>query len=153
MAKMAKQRVLILCTGNSARSQLAEGWLRTLGGERFAVFSAGTAPKPAVHPLALQVMSEAGIDLTAHRPKDVRRFLGQSFDCIITVCDNARDTCPTFPGHSGNCTGPCRTRPPLRSRSGQRPSGRPVPRFAGASGASSPTKPQPSRWSVESALH
>ena len=98
MAKMAKQRVLILCTGNSARSQLAEGWLRTLGGERFAVYSAGTAPKPAVHPLAVQVMREAGIDLTGHRPKDVRRFLGQSFDCIITVCDNARDTCPTFPG-------------------------------------------------------
>lgn len=98
MAKMAKQRVLILCTGNSARSQLAEGWLRTLGGERFAVFSAGTAPKPAVHPLAVQVMSEAGIDLTAHRPKDVHRYLDQSFDCIITVCDNARDTCPTFPG-------------------------------------------------------
>ena len=98
MTTVKKRRVLILCTGNSARSQLAEGWLRTLGDERFAVFSAGTAPKPAVHPLAVQVMSEAGIDLTAHRPKDVRRFLGQSFDCIITVCDNARDTCPTFPG-------------------------------------------------------
>ena len=98
MAKVTKQRVLILCTGNSARSQLAEGWLRALGGERFAVFSAGTDPKPAVHPLAIQVMSDAGIDLTVHRPKDVRRFLDQSFDCIITVCDNARDTCPTFPG-------------------------------------------------------
>ena len=98
MARVTKRRVLILCTGNSARSQLAEAWLRTLGGERFAVYSAGTAPKPAVHPLAVQVMREAGIDLTGHRPKDVRRFLGQSFDCIITVCDNARDTCPTFPG-------------------------------------------------------
>ena len=65
MAKVTKQRVLILCTGNSARSQLAEGWLRALGGERFAVFSAGTDPKPAVHPLAIQVMSDAGIDLTA----------------------------------------------------------------------------------------
>lgn len=98
MTTVRKRRVLILCTGNSARSQLAEGWLRTLGGERFAAFSAGTDPKPAVHPLAIQVMSEAGIDLTGHRSKDVRRFLGQSFDCIITVCDNARDTCPTFPG-------------------------------------------------------
>lgn len=98
MANAAKRCVLILCTGNSARSQLAEGWLRTLGGERFAALSAGTAPKQAVHPLALQVMREAGVDLAGHRPKDVRRFLGQSFDCIITVCDNARDTCPTFPG-------------------------------------------------------
>lgn len=98
MTTVKKRRVLILCTGNSARSQLAEGWLRALGGERFAASSAGTAPKPAVHPLAVQVMREAGIDLTGHWPKDVRRFLGQSFDCIITVCDNARDTCPTFPG-------------------------------------------------------
>ena len=98
MARVTKRRVLILCTGNSARSQLAEGWLRALGGERFVVFSAGTDPKPAVHPLALQVMREAGVDLIGHRPKDVHRFLGQSFDCIITVCDNARDTCPTFHG-------------------------------------------------------
>ena len=98
MTTVKKRRVLILCTGNSARSQLAEGWLRTLGSERFAAFSAGTDPKPVVHPLAVRVMSEAGIDLTGHRPKDVHRFLGQSFDCIITVCDNARYTCPTFPG-------------------------------------------------------
>ncbi len=98
MAKPTKRRVLFLCTGNAARSQLAEGWLQTLGGERFAVFSAGTNPKPAVHPLAIQVLRAAGIDLTAGRPKDVREFLGQPFDYIITVCDNARATCPTFPG-------------------------------------------------------
>ena len=98
MASPTKQRVLFLCTGNSARSQMAEGWLRALAGERFEVFSAGTNPRPRVHPLAIQVMRDAGVDLTAHRPKDVSQFFGRRFDWIITVCDNARDNCPSFAG-------------------------------------------------------
>ncbi|MEO1765786.1 arsenate reductase ArsC [Thiobacter aerophilum] len=90
-------RVLFLCTGNSARSQMAEAFLRTMGKEHFAVFSAGTEPK-ALHPLAVQVMREAGIDISGQRSKDLTEFLNQEFDYIITVCDRARDNCPTFPG-------------------------------------------------------
>ena len=90
--------MLFLCTGNSARSQMAEGWLRHLAGAHCEVFSAGTDPKPAVHPLAVRVMARAGVDIAAQRPKDLRGFLGQRFDFIITVCDRARDACPTFPG-------------------------------------------------------
>lgn len=90
-------RVLFLCTGNSARSQMAEAFLRAIGKEHFAVFSAGTEPK-ALHPLAVRVMQEAGIDISAQRSKDLSAFMGQEFDYIITVCDRARDNCPTFPG-------------------------------------------------------
>jgi arsenate reductase len=90
-------RVLILCTGNSVRSQMAEGWLRHLAGERFEVFSAGTAPS-VVNPLAIQVMAEVGIDISRHRSKSVAEFLGQPFDFVITVCDQAAETCPIFPG-------------------------------------------------------
>jgi arsenate reductase len=89
--------VLFLCTGNSARSQMAEGLLRSLGGADFEVFSAGTDPK-GLNPLAVEVMRETGIDIAAHQSKALDRFLGQSFDYIITVCDRARDNCPTFPG-------------------------------------------------------
>ncbi len=92
-----KQRVLILCTGNSARSQMAEGWLRYLAGERFDVFSAGTRPS-AVNPLAIQVMREVGIDIGGHRSKSVAEFLDQPFDSVITVCDQAAEACPIFPG-------------------------------------------------------
>ena len=91
-----KQRVLILCTGNSARSQMAEGLLRHDAGDRFEVHSAGTKPSH-VRPEAIAVMAELGIDLTAHRAKHVDEFAGQQFDYVLTVCDNAREICPVFP--------------------------------------------------------
>ena len=94
----AKRRVLFLCTGNSARSQMAEALLRALDGQWFEAHSAGTDPRPAIHPMALQALREIGIDGAGQRPKDVRSLLGQRFDYVITVCDRARDTCPTFPG-------------------------------------------------------
>ena len=90
-------RVLFLCTGNSARSQMAEGLLRSLGGADFEVFSAGTDPK-GLNPLAVEVMRETGIDISRHESKSLDRFRDQSFDYVITVCDRARDNCPTFPG-------------------------------------------------------
>jgi arsenate reductase (thioredoxin) len=92
-----KKRVLILCTGNSCRSQMAEGWIRHDLGDRVEAFSAGTHPC-FVHPLAIRVMAEAGVDLSHHRSKSVSEFLGQPFDLVITVCDSARDACPRFPG-------------------------------------------------------
>jgi len=92
-----KKRVLILCTGNSARSQMAEGLLRHDSGERFEVASAGTKAS-FVRPEAIAVMREAGIDITGHRSKHVDEFAGQQFDYVITVCDNARETCPVFFG-------------------------------------------------------
>ena len=92
-----KKRVLILCTGNSARSQMAEGLLRHDGEDRFAVESAGVKPSQ-LRPEAIQVMQEIGIDLSAHYSKSVEQFVGQAFDSIITVCDHANETCPTFPG-------------------------------------------------------
>src|SRR5580765_4663343 len=90
------KRVLILCTGNSARSQMAEGLLRSFGGDRFEVLSAGTKPS-AVRPEAIAVMSELGIDISSQRSKHVREFDGQHFDYVITVCDNANESCPIFP--------------------------------------------------------
>jgi len=92
-----KQRVLILCTGNSARSQMAEGLLRALAGEQFDVFSAGTRPS-SVNPLAVAAMDERGIDIRSHRSKHLSEFLSQPFDYVITVCDNAAEACPLFPG-------------------------------------------------------
>ncbi len=92
-----KKRVLVLCTGNSCRSQMAEGWLRRDLGDSVEVFSAGTRPC-FVHPLATRVMAEAGVDLSGHRSKSVREFEGQAFDLVLTVCDFARDACPAFPG-------------------------------------------------------
>jgi arsenate reductase (thioredoxin) len=94
---VAKRRVLFLCTGNSARSQMAEGWLRELAPEDFAVFSAGTEPKEVIHPLAVKVMADVGIDISQQRPKHLQPFVGQSWDFIITVCDRARESCPVFP--------------------------------------------------------
>ena len=94
---MSKKRVLILCTGNSARSQMAEGLLRHDGGDGFEVFSAGTRPGK-VRFEAIEAMSEIGIDLSAHRSKHVDEFAGQTFDYVLTVCDNARELCPIFPG-------------------------------------------------------
>lgn len=92
-----KKRVLILCTGNSARSQMAEGLLRAMAGERFDVESAGVAPS-AVRPEAIEALGEIGIDISGHRSKSVEEFSGQQFDYIITVCDNAKESCPVFPG-------------------------------------------------------
>jgi arsenate reductase len=92
-----KKRILILCTGNSARSQMAEGLLRHDAGDRFEVFSAGTQPSQ-VRPEAIAVMRELGIDLTGHRSKHVDEFAGQPFDYVLTVCDNARESCPIFHG-------------------------------------------------------
>lgn len=93
-----KQRVLILCTGNSARSQMAEGLLRHLAGDRFEVFSAGTRPV-GLNPNAVKVMAELDIDISRHRSKSVDEFSGRSFDYVITVCDRARESCPIFPGN------------------------------------------------------
>lgn len=93
---MSKPRVLILCTGNSARSQMAEGLLRRDAGDRFEVFSAGTKPTQ-VRPEAIAVMQELGIDISNHRSKSVDEFAGHGFDYVITVCDNAKATCPVFP--------------------------------------------------------
>jgi arsenate reductase (thioredoxin) len=92
-------RVLILCTANSARSQMAEGLLRHEAGPSCEVFSAGTTPTQ-VRPEAIAVMREAGIDLSGHHSKSVEEFLGQEFDYVITVCDNARETCPVFPART-----------------------------------------------------
>ena len=92
-----KKRVLILCTGNSARSQMAEGLLRHDAGEAFDVESAGTKPG-IVRSEAIAVMRELGIDISGHRSKHVDEFDGQRFDYVITVCDNAKESCPVFPG-------------------------------------------------------
>jgi arsenate reductase len=92
-----KARVLIICTGNSCRSQMAEGWVRHDLGERVEVFSAGTHPW-IVHPTAREVMQEAGVDLSEHFSKSVRQFDDEAFDLVITVCDAAREACPVFTG-------------------------------------------------------
>ena len=89
-------RVLILCTGNSARSQMAEGLLRHDAANAYEVFSAGTKPTQ-VRPEAIAVMREVGIDISGHRSKSVDEFAGQNFDYVITVCDNAKESCPVFP--------------------------------------------------------
>src|SRR5688572_26708003 len=96
---MNKRRVLILCTGNSARSQMAEGLLRHLAGDQFEVFSAGVAPT-RVRPEAIEVLAEIGIDISHQQSKSVDEFLGQEFDYVITVCDNANEQCPVFPGRT-----------------------------------------------------
>lgn len=94
---MDKKRVLFLCTGNSARSQMAEGFLRHMAGDKFEVFSAGVKPTQ-VNPLAIKVMVEVGVDISKRRSKSAMEFIGEKFDYVITVCDNARQTCPVFPG-------------------------------------------------------
>jgi len=91
--------VLFLCTGNSARSQMAEGLLRDLAREQFEVFSAGSKPS-VVNPLAVRAMEERGIDIRPHRSKHLQEYLGQPFDYVITVCDNAAEHCPVFPGRA-----------------------------------------------------
>jgi arsenate reductase (thioredoxin) len=96
---MMKKRVLILCTGNSARSQMAEGLLRDMSGDKFEVSSGGVEPTH-VRSEAVDVMQEVGIDISAHRSKSADEFLHKAFDYIITVCDNARDKCPFFTGNA-----------------------------------------------------
>jgi arsenate reductase len=100
MTAMSKPNILVLCTGNSCRSQMAEGWLRHLAGDRFEVHSAGTKPAQRVHPLAVQVMGEAGIDIGGQTPKDVKQFLGRlPVRHLIIVCASADQECPRiFPG-------------------------------------------------------
>lgn len=92
--------ILVLCTGNSCRSQIAEGYLRHYAGERFNVFSAGSDPALTVHPLAVEVMAEDGIDISAGRPRHLREFLGKSrVHFLIIVCDGANESCPRiWPG-------------------------------------------------------
>jgi arsenate reductase len=90
--------VLILCTGNSCRSHLAEGILRRAAGDLFEVKSAGSNPAGYVHPRAIEVMKEIGIDISGHTSKHLNEFLGQKIDTVITVCGNADRACPTFPG-------------------------------------------------------
>jgi arsenate reductase len=92
-----RKRILFLCTGNSARSQMAEGLLRHEAGDRFEVFSAGTYPS-LVRPEAIAVMNEIGIDISRQRSKSVDEFTSQKLDTVITVCDNAKESCPVFPG-------------------------------------------------------
>lgn len=94
-------RILILCTGNSCRSQMAEGFLKSFD-KRLEVFSAGTNPSNQVHKKAVLVMGELGINITENYPKNVDRFVSESFDYVITVCDNAKETCPVFLGKVKN---------------------------------------------------
>jgi arsenate reductase (thioredoxin) len=93
---MPKQKVLFLCTGNSARSQMAEGYLRHVARERFEALSAGIEPK-GLNPLAVEAMSEIGIDISQQTSKDLRDFAGEAIPFVVTVCDNARQRCPIFP--------------------------------------------------------
>ena len=93
-----KPTVLILCTGNSCRSHMAEGFLRAAVGELVNVQSAGSNPTGYIHPLAIKVMAEVGIDISGHRSKHLKEFLGQPVHTVITVCDNLDQACPIFPG-------------------------------------------------------
>ncbi len=97
---MSKTTVLFLCTGNSCRSQMAEGWLRQLGGSRFEVLSAGTQPQ-GLNPTAVRIMAEAGVDISGQRSKSVDEFLGRDLDVLVTVCGGAKESCPMFVGKVG----------------------------------------------------
>ncbi len=94
------KKVLFLCTGNSCRSQMAEGFMKQYEG--YEAFSAGTKPAEKVNPNAITVMKEVGIDLTSHTPKLVDEYLNEQFDYVITVCDSAKETCPVFTGKVKN---------------------------------------------------
>ena len=98
MTNQEKKNVLFLCTGNSCRSQIAEAWLRKLGGEQFNVFSAGLEPH-GVNPNTVKVMEETGFEMSEHRSKHLDEYIGKvDFDYLITVCGNADERCPAFPG-------------------------------------------------------
>ena len=94
-----KMKVLFLCTGNSCRSQMAEGWARALKGDAIEAYSAGIETH-GLNPLAVRVMAEAGVDISGHRSKHVDALKGVTFDYVVTVCDNARESCPLFPGET-----------------------------------------------------
>lgn len=94
---MNRKRYLVLCTGNRCRSQMAHGWLAHLGGDAVEVFSAGSQPK-GVHPLSIEVMAEAGVNVRHHTSDHVSAYLDQDFDAVITVCDHAKEACPVIPG-------------------------------------------------------
>lgn len=94
-----KTRVLFLCTGNSSRSQMAEGFLRSWAGNKYDVQSAGISPS-SLNPLAMRAMQEIGVDISKQKSKSVELFLKQEFDYIITVCDQAKESCPNFPGET-----------------------------------------------------
>ena len=96
-ASEARKRVLVLCTGNSCRSQMAAGWVNHLLAGRWEARSAGTAPAARVHPLAVRAMAEAGVDVSAGRPEHVGVYLEEPWDLVVTVCDSAQETCPSFP--------------------------------------------------------
>ncbi len=95
--KPERLRVLFLCTGNSCRSQMAEGWARALRGDAVEAHSAGLEAR-GLNPLAVKVMAEAGVDISRHRSKTLAEFAGARFDFVVTVCDHARESCPLFPG-------------------------------------------------------
>jgi arsenate reductase (thioredoxin) len=95
---MEHKRVLILCTGNSCRSQIAEAWVNQLLGDHWEAQSAGTSPAERVHPLAVRVMAEVGIDISGRVPQRVDRFVREPWDLVVTVCDSAKESCPSFPG-------------------------------------------------------
>lgn len=92
---MAKKSILVVCTGNRCRSQMAEGWLRHFGGEDVEVASAGTKPK-GVHPLSIKVMADAGVDISGHTSDHIDRYADRRFNVAVTVCDNAKEACPVF---------------------------------------------------------
>ena len=98
MQKEGLLRILVICTGNSARSQMAEGLLKYYKKD-WEIYSAGNKPK-GLNPLAVEVMSEKGIDISSYKPKHIDLFLNKQFDCIITVCDNAKESCPVFHGNA-----------------------------------------------------
>jgi arsenate reductase len=100
LAQKKQLRVLVLCTGNSARSQMTEGFLKSFD-QRLEVYSAGTNPSPRVNPFAIAAMKEVGLDISGGTPKKVDQFVGQSFDYVITVCDDADKNCPNFRGKVG----------------------------------------------------
>lgn len=100
MEKDRKIQVLFICTGNSARSQMSEGILKSKAGDMVDVYSGGTFPAKEVNPLAVKVMAENGIDISKHYPKSLDQYLNKKFDIIITTCDRAKQSCPIFPGNA-----------------------------------------------------
>jgi arsenate reductase len=98
--QVKKKTILFLCTGNSCRSQMAEGWLRRLSGGSVEALSAGTKPA-GVHPLAIRVMAEAGVEIACQRSKSIDEYLDREIDLLVTVCDAAREACPVFAGKAG----------------------------------------------------
>lgn len=94
----APKRYLVVCTGNFCRSQMAQAWIKQIGKGRVQVYSAGSNPKGGIHPMAVQVMREMGIDLSSQTSNHISEYIGEDFDCVLTVCDSAKEACPVFPG-------------------------------------------------------